>query len=73
MMGAFTKSSIQKEIDSKQLLAFRHHITYDKLVQGKCFCARTLLEKDYIKKFIDREYDEFKLQLASDFDQVRNY
>ncbi|CDW82617.1 UNKNOWN [Stylonychia lemnae] len=66
ILGGFTKASIQKEIDSKQLFAFRHHIHYDKLVQGKCFCARTLLEKDYVRKFIEREYDDFKTQLFPD-------
>ena len=50
------KSKCQLE----ELVAFRHHIAYDKLVQGKCFCARALLEKDYVRKYIEREIDDFR-------------
>jgi hypothetical protein len=45
------------------MIAYRHHLFYDKLVQGKVLCSRALLERDYAKKFIHKKYDHFKEQL----------
>lgn len=54
------------------MIAYRHHLFYDKLVQGKVLCSRALLEKDYAKKFIHKKYDHFKEQLDKQ-DQVHHY
>jgi len=40
-----------------KMIAYRHHLYYDKLVQGKVICSRALLEKDYVKKHIIKKYD----------------
>jgi hypothetical protein len=40
-----------------KIIAYRHHLYYDKLVQGKVICSRALLEKDYVKKHIVKKYD----------------
>jgi hypothetical protein len=45
------------------MIAYRHHLPYDKIVAGKVLCARALLEKEYIKKFINKKYEDFKEQL----------
>jgi hypothetical protein len=48
------------------MIAYRHHLFYDKLTQGKVLCSRALLEKDYAKKFIHKKFDHFKDQLELD-------
>lgn len=40
-----------------KMIAYRHHLYYDKVVAGKVLCARALLEKDYIKKFINKKFE----------------
>ena len=40
-----------------KMIAYRHHLPYDKVVAGKVLCSRALLEKEYIKKFINKKYD----------------
>jgi hypothetical protein len=43
-----------------KMIAYRHHLPYDKVVAGKVLCSRALLEKEYIKKFINKKYDYFR-------------
>jgi hypothetical protein len=45
------------------MIAYRHHLPYDKVVAGKVLCSRALLEKEYIKKFINKKLDYFNDQL----------
>jgi hypothetical protein len=46
-----------------KMIAYRHHLFYDKVAQGKVLCSRALLEKDYIRKFINKKFEHFKEQL----------
>ena len=47
-----------------ELVAYRHHILYDKLVPGKSFASRALLERDMVKKHIEREHGRYRQLLA---------
>jgi len=50
-------------IPRNSLIPFRQHLVHDKLVSGKCFGTRALLERDSVKKFIERDFFSFHGQL----------
>ena len=58
-----TEVPFSEQKHGSKMIAYRHHLFYDKLSQGKVLCSRALLERDYAKKFIVKKIDYFREQL----------